>query len=204
MKSKALLLLMAGLMLATMAFANDMKLVVTGDAYITPNDGNNYEDAWGISAGVEHPLYKNLKGIASVSHMTDINFPSVDDPKGNWGELRGYGAMYDLKFELPYNENVIFFAKGGGGAFIWDFKENPFLQDNNVEVDVDPSLAFRAGAGVEVKLKDGWDATVEGGWFDTDIPKDARDSNGLEWNILDDDAIGLQYIYVKAGIRYRF
>lgn len=181
------------------------KLVASYDHYFTPNSSNNYGDAWGGTIGLQHDLAKNLKGIVYGSHITDVDFPVVDDPKGSFGELRGFGAGYDLKYELPVNEQLVPYVVGGATYYWWEFRENPFLQDNNVTVDVDPSLAFKIGGGLDINLDNDWTGMIEGGWFDTDIDKLAMDDRGQNWNILDSsDSIGLQYVYVKAGFKKRF
>lgn len=179
-------------------------LEVSYDYYIAPNEGNNYEEGQGISARIHHPIYKNLSGAVGVGHITDVNFPAEEDPKGNWGELRAYGPTYDLRLNLPYNDHLDFFFTGGIGYYFWDFKEGPFLQDNHVVVEVDDAIALRGGVGVEVDVNDRWSVVLEGGWFDTNIDKDARDNTGRVWNILDANEIGLQYIYFKVSGKYEF
>lgn len=191
-------------LLAFQSVSYALPLEVGYDHYLKPNSGNNYDDAWGISGRVAHPIYGNLEGLVGVSHITDVGFPSTDDSKGSFGELRGYGATYDLRLSMPINERLKGYLTGGLGYYTWDFRENPFLQTNSVTVDVDDSIAYRAGVGVQAKLSESWSANLELGWFDTSIGKSAKDSQGTEWNILDDDHINLRYIQVKAQVSYRF
>ncbi len=201
---RTLLLVVLASLIAVPAMA-EPKLVGSYDHYFTPNSGNNYDDAWGATVGLQHDIAKNLKGTLYGSHITDIGFPCSDDPKGSFGELRGYGAGYGLKYQLPVNERIIPYVTAGAGYYWWDFKENPLLQDNSVSVDVEPSIAYTVGGGVDVAFNDDWSGFAEGGWFDTDIDKVATDDIGQTWNILDDsNGIGLQYIYVKAGFKKRF
>lgn len=182
----------------------NLEVTASYDYYFTPNKGNNYEDGQGFSVGVTHPIWGSVSGRAEFVHITDISFPASEDPKGRWGELRGYGGFYDLMLDFPVNDNVSVYGFGGLGYFTWDFKENPFLQDNGVNVDVEDDLATRAGAGIDYKVKDDISLFLEAYWFDTDVPKHASNAKDGEWHIMGGDAIGLEYIGIKAGGKYRF
>lgn len=190
-------------MFTTTAFS-ETKMIVGYDHYLEPNINNNYDNAWGFTLGVEHDIYGNLKGQAKYIHMTDIDFPSVDDPKGSWGELRGNIAFYGLKYDLPYNDHLGFYLTSGAGIGFWDFRENPFLQDADTKVSLENSIVFHIGAGANLNIGHGWDVFIESGWFDTNIPKEiSKNGRGIE-NILDSGDIGLQYIPLKVCIKKRF
>jgi len=202
-------LFLALMLICTPALAHEpqpMGLEFTGgyDYYITPNEGNNYNDAQGFNLGLTHPIGQYLEGQALFKHITDIGFPVSDDPKGSFGELRGSGGQYNLVFNLPGSERFSVYLLGGIGYYWWDFKENPFLQDNQVTVDVDAALALEGGIGLDYSINDSWSVNVYTGWFDTDVPKDARDSNDVVWNILDSNEIGLQYIHISASAKFKF
>lgn len=175
------------------------------DYYKRPGSGNNYDDGQGFTVGFEHGIYNDLKGSLGVLYITDIDFPSVDDPKGSFGELRGYAAIYSLIYHMRYNDNLSFNLSAGAGPALWDFRENPFLQDHGVKVSVDPSLVLKTGVGVEYKTNNDWTLSANVGWLDTNVGKDARDPSGKEWNILDsDNTLGLQYITYRIQAKKRF
>jgi len=200
---KSLIIGLAILFTSSLAYA-EYELVGGYDHYLTPNSGNNYDDAYGVSIGLEHDIRGNLRGRIEGTHITDIGFPYVHDPKGSFGELRGYGATYNLVYLLPYNNRLTFEALVGIGGFWWDFKENPFLQTKGVTVDVDPSVLYQAKIGATYKLKDDWKLEASVGWLDTTITKNAHDATS-EWLILDGHGkIGLQYIPIMVGIKKRF
>lgn len=182
----------------------DLSLSGGYDYYMTPNEGNNFDDAQGFNIRLNHPIVREFSGALEFSHIGDIDFEVSDDPKGSWGQMRGYGALYDLKATFPVSKLLDVYATAGAGMYVWDFRENPLLQDNHVKVDVDPSLAYKAGAGLNVNLNDSWTISGEVSWFDSQVPKDAKDENGVTWNILDDDNIGLQYICFSVGGKYKF
>lgn len=196
------------LVVAALLFArpvNAAEFTASYDYYIAPNSGNNYDNGQGFTLGLKHGIYKDLSGHAGVSYITDIDFPSVDDPKGSFGELRGYAAIYSLIYDLKYNDRLTFNLSAGGGATVWDFRENPFLQDHGVIVEVDPSIVFKAGVGAEYRLKDDWTIGANVGWLDTNIEKHAEDKSGKTWNILDaGDNIGLQYITATVQVKKKY
>ena len=181
------------------------EVTVGYDYYHSSSAGQNADDGQGFTVGYKRGLIGSLSGRVDVSYITGIDFAEARDPKGSWGELRGYGAVFNLVYDLRYSDRLNFSLYAGTGPFWWNFKENPFLQDNQVTVDVDSSVLYRLGAGADYKLKDGWVIEVQVGWQDTNIPKDARDSQGKEWNILDADGnIGFQSIQTRIGIRKKF
>lgn len=185
------------------AYASDFSASI--DYLKKPNAGNNYDDGLAYNIGYQHDIYKDLKGRAEFVHMTDIDFPTTSDVKGSFGELRGFGAMYNVIFELPYNKNVTFTLTGGVGPMFWDFRENPLFQDSNVKVDVYPSMVKRVSLGVDIEIQDNWYATFEGGWLDTRLGKRVTDANGNTMNLLDaDESIGITYKTFRAGIRKEF
>lgn len=200
---KKLIVFLIGMFLSTASYAEvKVPLEFSYDHYFTPNGGNNYDDAWGASVKVKHPILRTLEGAIGLGYITDIDFPSIDDPKGSFGELRGYGLTYDLILGMPINDRIKPFITGGLGYYFWDFRENPFLQDNRVTVEVDNSIAYRIGGGVEFKFNDSWSGSIGAMWFDTNIGVEAK--NEVTWNILDSDDIGLQYIQAKASFTYKF
>ena len=175
------------------------------DIYQQPNKGNNYSDGQGVTVGLQHGIYKDLKGRLDVSHVTDVHFPTHVDVKGSFGELRAYGGTYNLIFELPYNKNVSFNLSAGAGPYWWNFRENPYMQDSQIKVHVDPSLVMKAGAGVDIKIYDKWKVELGVGWLDTSIGKKVVNAGGDVLNLLDaDDEINLRYITYKIGIRKEF
>ena len=180
-------------------------LTINYDHYTRPQKGNNYDDGKGIAIGLRHGIYGDLKGRLDAVHVTDIDFPTPVDTKGSFGELRGYGAIYNLIFDLPYNNNVTFNLSAGAGPIWWDFRENPYMQDSHLTVDAKPSFVMKASAGVDIKIYDNWKVELAGGWMDTNISKKVRNPVGDEMNLLDADGnIGLQFITWKIGIRKEF
>jgi hypothetical protein len=193
------------LLLLICAPAYSLDFTAGYEKHLTPNKGNNYSDGQGYYLGLKHDIYKDLKGQIDVTHMTDIHFPTDSDPKGSFGELRAYGAIYNLIFKLPYNKNVSFNLQAGAGPMFWDFKENPHFQDSRVTVDVDPSFVLKAGAGMEIKIYDKWHIELNVGWLDTTIGKNVHNENGESMNLLDaDDHINLRYITARVGISKEF
>ena len=195
--------LFAFLFITIPAYAADF--TVNYDKYLQPNKGNNYDHGQGLSAGIKHDIWRDLKGHAEFTHLTDIHFPTTVDVKGSFGELRGFGGIYSLIFELPYNKNVSFNLSAGAGPVWWNFRENPHFQDSHVTVDVDPSLVWKAGVGAEIKIYDKWHVDIGLGWFDTSIPKNVHNESGDSLNLLDaGDEINLRYITYRIGIRKEF
>lgn len=181
------------------------EVVASYDYYLTPNEGNSYNDGQGISIGWDHAIRGPVRGTVVGSHIADVHFPVSDDPKGSFGELRSYGLGYKLYARKNYNEKLGLTAGVYVGYHDWEFRENPFLQDNSVKVEVEPSVVYKAYVGADYKLNDAWTVFGELGWMDTDVKKEAIDSNGLVWNILDaGEEISLRYITVKAGAKIRF
>lgn len=181
----------------------NLDIFASYDYYKTPNGGNNYDDGQGFSLGISHDITERIGGRAYFSHITDVHFPVSDDPKGSFGELRGNSVNYDVILSLPTNRHFDVYLTAGAGYLFPDFKENPFLQDNNVTVNLEEDIILRAGGGVSYKVND-WDLFAEILWSDTDIEKDARDNTGREWNILGDEVIGLEFIQIKIGAKYKW
>lgn len=179
---------------------------VGGYTYLhKPNEGQNYESAGELRAGIEHPITSTLSGRLLFCHINEVEFPAIDDPKGAWGNLRGYGGSYGIYNTFPITDNLGFVLGGAVAYYDWDFRENPLLQENNVIVDVDASLAYEATVGLLWKVNDAWSVEIDVSWFDTDIDKSAVDNKGVVWNILDaDNTIGLQYIGLSARGKYKF
>ena len=193
------------LMLSLCSTANAADFTANYDYLKQPNKGNNYDDGQGYSLGIRHGIYRDIKGRLDVSHMTDINFPTHVDVKGSFGELRAYGAIYNLILDLPYNKNVSFNLSAGAGPMWWDFKENPHFQDSGVKVHVDPSVVLKAGAGMDIKIYDKWNVELGVGWMDTRIGKEVLSPGGERMNLLDaDDHINLRYITYRIGVRKTF
>lgn len=197
------LLIVLGLLICTFVYADEPRFLAGYDYYKEPNN-HNYEDAWGFTFGIEHDISGNLKGQLVYKHITDVVFPAVQDPKGAWGELRGHVPFYNLKYNMPYNDSIGFYLTGGIGYAFWDFRENPFLQDANVTVDAKNSIVVQFGVGLDLNIWNGWNLTLESGWFDTDIEKEISENDAGIVNILDSGDIGLQYIPVKVGVRKKF
>lgn len=175
------------------------------DLYMTPNVSNNYDDGKGITIGIKHPIIYDLSGKLDISHISDIDFPTTVDPKGSFGELRGYGFVYNLVYDLKYDKNLTFILYAGAGPFWWDFRENPYFQDTHTTVKVDSSIVLKTGVGIEYKLRKGWKVDISAGWLDTDIHKEVKGSDGQEKELLDaDHNIGLQYITYRFGIIKKF
>ena len=170
-----------------------------------PHSGNNYDDGRSYLLGIRHPIYKDLKGRIDAVHITDIDFPTDVDVKGSFGELRGYGAIYNLIFDLPYNKNVSFNLSAGAGPVWWQWRPNPYMQDNEIKTTVDPAFVYKVAGGVDVKIYDNWQLSLGIGWQDCNIGKKVVNRNGDEMNLLDaGDEIGLQYVIYKIGIIKRF
>lgn len=180
-----------------------LDVIASYDYYLEPNN-HNYEDAWGFTLGVEHGIAGNLKGQVVYKHLTDVRFPAIQDPKGAWGEMRGHVAMYNLKYDMPYNEHVGAYLMAGIGYGLWTFFENPLLQDLGVTVDLDESVVVQLGVGLDVALGNGWRLDIASGWFDTDIGKDISENEHGIVNILDSGDIGLQYVPIRVGVRKSF
>lgn len=175
------------------------------DYYSQPNKGNNYDNGMGYTVGFRHDIYKLIHGRLDLTHMTDIDFPTAADPKNSFGELRGYGGLYNLILDLPYNKNVSFNISAGAGPMIWQFRRNPYLQDANATVDVDPSLLMKAGIGVDIKIYDQWKVDLGVGWLDTNMGKRVLSPTGEHLNLLDaDDNLNLRYKTWKIGVRREF
>lgn len=175
------------------------------DVYMVPNVSNNYDDGRGFTLGVNHPIWKDLSGRVEAVHISDIDFPCKEDPKGSWGELRGYGAFWNVFYTLKYDERLSFVLYGGAGPVWWQFRENPALQDAGVTVRTDPSLVLKTGILIDYKIREGWKIELGAGWMDTNIHKVATDDSGTVWNILDaDETIGWQAVTYKVGIVKKF
>ena len=173
------------------------------DYYLEPNN-NNYTDAQGFHLGIEHPIYKQLRGVLEFSHMADVKFPEPRDPKGAWGELQGFGGIYSLKMDFPITRKLSVFLKAGAGYYDWDFKEYPFLQDEHVTVNVEPAFMWKAGGGIEWKPVDGWTVGANVGWLDTSIEKDIPANDAGIVHILDAKNINLRYTYTGVETKYEF
>lgn len=185
--------------------AHAVDFTATYDKYLQPNKGNNYDHGQGLSVGLKHDIWHDLKGHAEFTHLTDIHFPTASDPKGSFGELRGFGGIYSLVFELPYNKNVSFNLSAGAGPVWWNFRENPNFQDHHITVDVDPSIVLKAGVGAEIKIYQKWHVDIGLGWFDTSIGKNVHNEAGESMVLLDaGDQINLRYITYKVGVRKEF
>lgn len=191
------------LMFASPALAVDF--TASYDNYTTPNVSNNYDDGRGVSLGLKHNIWKDIKGHIQATHISDIDFPTQADPKGSFGELRGYGAIYNLIYDLRYDENLVFNMYVGVGPVWWQFRNNPYLQDAHATSKVDPSIVMKIGAGLEYKLRDDWNFSLNVGWSDTQIGKKITSPDGVEMEILDADGqIGLQYFTWSVGIKRKF
>lgn len=183
---------------------SSMNVIGSYDFYSAASYGPNYTDAHGLSLGVEWPLFGQFYGRAEAIHITDVEFPEPRDPKGAWGELRGLGGMGSVVYKLPFNDRLTFDIAAGAGLIGWDFRENPFLQDRAVKVDVDPALALRAGIGAAYKVNNDWELWSSFSWFDTDIKKSITENEFGIQNILDSgDEIGLQYRVIRLGFTKR-
>lgn len=200
---KRISLVLAFLFVALPAYAVDF--TANYDKYLRPNKGNNYDHGQGLSVGIKHDIWRDLEGHAEFTHLTDIHFPTTEDVKGSFGELRGYGGIYSLFLELPYNNNVTFNLSAGAGPVWWDFRENPLFQDSHITVDVDPSFVMKAGVGAEIKIYQKWYVDIGLGWFDTSIGKNVHNEAGDSLNLLDaGDQINLRYITYRVGVRKEF
>jgi hypothetical protein len=176
------------------------------DYLITPNGGNNYENAWMIGLGVRHDISGDLDGKLMGKHITDVTFPCVEDTqKGAWGEMRAYGVTYGLVYDMPYNEKFTVTLGAEAGYWLWDFKEFQYLQDNGVTVDMDNSFSLAGTIGLDYKLNDKWNLIVSTGWFSTKVGKNAHNAKDGVWHILDSgNEVGLEYVPVRIEARTKF
>lgn len=176
------------------------RFIASYDHYFAASYGPNYSDAWGFTLGAEFDVIGDLKLQALYKHITDVEFKEPRDPKGAWGELRGHIPMVALKYDLSYGR-VKFYPMVGFGYGIWDFRENPWLQDRNIKVEVENSIVMEPMLGMSVDIGRGWTLSGQAGWFDTNIGKNiSANEYGIE-NILDaGDNIGLQFYPASAVI----
>lgn len=199
--SLVILILAAAACKVKSAFAYEAK-IQTGGSYLK-SQNNQADDSWAGSVRYVRPLKDEFQIGLEVEHHGRMYFPSVDDPKGAFGSLSGYGVMPELIYapEVPNSkwEPYLLF---GVGYYWWNFYENPFLQDNKVTVSVDPAVAFKAGAGVDYWLNEAWAIHGEAVYFTTKIPKDARDNTGRVWNILGDEDIENEEYLFTFGFSY--
>lgn len=167
--------------------------------------GPNSENGHGAVLRYQSDLYADLLDWAvEYNRHFDKDFPEARDPKGSWGALTGDGVMGSLIFTPKgFFDGLNPYVIGSVGYFWWDFDENPFLQDNNVKVEVDNSLAYRIGAGIDIELSPQWGLNFEISYFTAQIDKYASDGM-QEWHILDDNKIGNETWQYSAGLRYRF
>ena len=181
---------------------SDSTLVLRRDEIKTRN--NDADNAWGVTARLERPLWGEWSGAVEFNYLHSQTWPAIQDPKGFFGDIRGYGGMASLIFR----PNLIHFASpyiiGGLGGYWWHFHENPYLQDHAVEVTLDPSVAMKIGGGFDIWLTEQWGVNFEVSYFDTQIDKNAMDAGGKEWNIMGDSVIGNEQIQISVGSRYRF
>ena len=185
--------------------AEPISFTASYDNYTVPNVSNNYDDGKGFSMGVRHGIWKDIKGQAELTHISDVDFPTPVDVKGSFGELRGYGGLYNILYELRYDKNLAFNLYSGAGCVWWDFRENPYMQDSQITVKVRPSMVLKTGVGMDYKLNKNWKIEGSAGWFDTNIWKEVTNANGDVLNLLDaDHNIGLQYFTWRVGIRKKF
>lgn len=185
--------------------ANALDLTVGYDKYLAPNKGNNYDDGQGYTVGLGHDIYKDLSGRLEFSHLTDIHFPTASDPKGSFGELRSFAALYSLIFAIPYNKNVSFDISAGVGPAWWDFRENPLWQDGGIKASVSPSFVMKAGVGADIKIYDDWKIRLYGGWMDTSIGKKVVDPSGQELVALDAGSeLNLRYRTLRIEIKKEY
>ena len=200
---KKYFLVLVFLLICKMSYAVDF--TANYDYYQQPNKGNNYDNGRGYALGLRHSILYPFDGHLEVIHMTDIDFPSISDVKGSFGELRGYGGIYSLILDLVYNKNVSFNINAGLGPVWWDFRENPYMQDSQIKVKVEPSLVMRAGVETNIKIYDNWFVDLGAGWMDTTIGKKVTTPRGDVLNLLDaGDQINLRYITWKLAIRKKF
>jgi len=184
------------------AEVSDISVLVDGGYLNSKNNGA--DDAGAVMVRVEKPIYHELSAALEADYHGRKYFPSVDDVKGSFGSLDGFGGMVDLIFRPVVSKKVSPYVVAGAGFFTWDFHENPFLQDNHVTVSVKPSFARQIGVGLDYKINDRWAFNIEADYFATDISKKAMDNTGREWHILGDDTIGNEEYQVRAGLRYWF
>jgi len=194
-------LLIAFMLYSTMAWASSLTL--QGGYENTRN--NQSDDTWQAVVRLEQPVYGDWSVALEGAHHGRQYFPSVDDPKGDFGSLSGYGGMFDVLFRPEVNERVSPYILGGVGYFLWDFKENPLLQDNQVTVDVDDSVAYKLGVGVDIKLNSRWWLNLETNYFTAEIDKKATDPTGREWHVVGADSnIGNELWNFMVGLKYEF
>lgn len=199
---KAAFIFLAGIFLTTTAEASDWLL--TGNWQHLETRNNQADDTYGVMARLERPVWNDFSLGVELDYHARQKFPSTDDPKGSFGSLFGYGALAEVIFRPEVHPKISPYAYLGAGGFWWDFKENPFLQDNFVTVDVDPSIAFKVGAGVDWWVSERWAINFDVSYFDTKIDKRAIDRNGVTWNVVGaDNELGNEQIQFGVGVKYR-
>lgn len=203
---KFLTLILVTLSLTSSAFAEERSktsLLMAGEYLKTRS--NQADDGFGGLARIEHPIYKELSGAVEFQYHGRTHFPSVQDPKGSFGAIYGYGPIVSLVFRPDVNETFSPYVIGGAGWFFWDFAENPFLKDNAVDVDVKDGIVTRVGIGLDYKFSSAWSLTLEYGYFNADVEKISRGPNGATWNVpCDKDNCGMDEHQGIVGLRYLF
>lgn len=197
------LMLVLILLISTNAFASELTVTQQGGWVKTAN--NKSQDTWQSNTRLEYPIWREFALGAEFNYQGRQYFDSVDDPKGAFGSLLGYGFMGDLIFRPKVVGNFSPYVIGGLGYFIWDFKENPFLQDNQVTVDVENSMAAKIGVGADIKIAPRWSLNLEFNYFTAQIDARAYDHDNSPWNVVHDDGnIGNETWNFLAGVKYEF
>jgi len=181
---------------------SDVTAVWRRDEIKTRN--NDADNTWGITARLEKPIWREWSVAGEANYLHSQKWPYIKDPKGFFGDTRGYGGMASLVFRPEVLKWASPYVIGGVGYYAWHFHENPYLQDNEITVDLDPSVAMRIGVGFDLWATDQWGVNFEVSYFDTNIPKLALNAQGVEQNILGDDYLGHEQIQISVGSRYRF
>lgn len=155
-------------------------------------NNNSMDDNWQGSLRVEKSVYREF-GL-----MGEFNYQYRADYRV--GSLYGLGGLIGPTFRPKTSWPFQPYFYGTVGVYDWGFNEHQKFQDEGITVNLEPSVAYKCGVGIEVPIDKQIVLGVEGFWFKSEIDQSQSDGG----HALGGPTIGNEQVGVSVKVGYKF
>lgn len=178
---------------------------VTIQSGLLTTQNSNYGESVSVNARYETQVIPQLNGAVEVGYHGPTSHYPENRGEHAYGDMSGLHVMAGPIWYPPVDWIVKPYIGGFLGWSFWSFNRSQEVRDLGISVDLGNSFAKKVCVGGDYKINEQWSFNTEINYFQSHVPKDAKESDGRNSLLLTDEkTIGQEEICIVAGLKYKF